>query len=171
MSSSSNRFDLLEKDPSRSKEQETHMRFSDLPAEIRNEIYRYLLATDDVRERTKNPELREFGGIALGYHRPKHKYAGSLRCQNVWIERSCYSLNILRTSRQIYQEPLSSAPIIHGSVFVSTVHSPPGNSKNRGCDAIRLNSTQGMKVCILALAIRFPPQRLVRAVYFRYEHY
>lgn len=42
---------------------------------------------------------------------------------------------------------------------MSTVHSSPGNSKNRGFDAIRLNSTQGMKVCILALAIRFPPQR------------
>ena len=80
------------------------MRITDLPAEIRNEIYRYLLATDYVRERSKNPELREFGGIALGYHRPEHKYAGSLRCQNVWIERSCYSLNILRVSRQIYQE-------------------------------------------------------------------
>lgn len=42
---------------------------------------------------------------------------------------------------------------------MSTVHSSPGNSKNRGFDANRLNSTQGMKVCILALAIRFPPQR------------
>lgn len=62
------------------------MRIADLPAKIRNEIYRYLLATDYVRERSKNPELREFGGIALGYHRPEHKDAGSHRCQNVWIQ-------------------------------------------------------------------------------------
>ena len=112
MSSSSNRFDLLEKDPSRSKEQETHMRITDLPAEIRNEIYRYLLATDYVRERSKN------GCIALGYHRPEHKYAVAKTCgSSVLATRLIVYASAVKSIRS----PLSSAPIIPGSVFVSTI--------------------------------------------------
>ena len=140
------------------------MRFTDLPAEIRDEIYRYLLATDYVRKRRKNPEFREFGGVALGYHHPEHIYGGCLRCQNVWIERSCYSLNILRVSRQIYQE--SSQIFSKNSwIFVRVNRSLfASHLKGHGFNAFRINSTQGMKVSILALTVRFPthfpPSRL-----------
>ena len=136
------------------------MRFTDLPAEIRDEIYRYLLATDYVRKRIKNPGFGEFGGMELGYHHPEYIAADHrIRCRNVWIERSCYSLNILRVSRQIYQE---SSQIfsknswifvrVNRSIFVKDL-------KDRGFNAIRIKCTQGMKASILALTIRFPPQQ------------
>ena len=161
MSASSNRFNVFEEEPSHSKKQETHTRITDLPAEIRNEIYRYLLATDYVTKRKMNPMLKGFGRLILRYdrERPILRHAGHLRCQNVWIERSYYSLNILRVSRRIYQE--SSQIFSDNSwIFVRVNRSFFASAlRMRGFNAIRLNSTQGMKVSILALSIRFPPSQ------------
>ena len=155
MSSSSDRCHALGQAPSGSNESKTHLRFLDFPAEIRIRIYEYLLLAKYVTERKENPEFFE--------HQPyRHYYNGRERekldvCQNVWIERSSYSLNILRVNRQLYLE--SSKIFSENSWIFIRVNRDffAQTLKTRGFSVLRVNSAQGVKISILTLSIEYRP--------------
>ena len=160
MSSSSDRCEVLGQAPSGSNEPKTHMRFLDFPAEIRIQIYKYLLLTRYVTTRKENEgfivRIRD-GRLEDEYDRPFEirVVPGSVRCQNVWIEKSFYSVNILRVNRQLYLE--SSKIFSENSwIFVCVNRSLFAQDvKDRGFNAIPVNSSQGMKIATLTLCIKF----------------
>ena len=118
--------------------------FLGLPAEIRNRIYQFLLATEYVTERNVNSKFFE----PLAW-----MPIPSLRCHNIWIERSAYSPNILRVCRRVYQE--SSAIFSKNSWILVRVNHPTfaEELRGRGYNAISIDIDQGIKISTLILSI------------------
>ena len=160
MSSSNDRCDVLGQAPSGSNERKTQLRFLDFPAEIRVQIYKYLLETNYVTEREANPSFfvnQPHGRLDVHRERESIRLPNAVRCQNVWIERSSYSLSILRVNRQLYQE--SSKIFSDNSWIFVNVNRVffAQNLKNRGFNAFHVNSSLGIKISILNLFIKFSP--------------
>ena len=88
---------------------EAVFRFLDLPREIRNIIYCYLLLSKHVFKRVPNPEFYNWQSGSGDLNLPVREYnygrrRGALQCRNAWIEDSLYTMGLLRVNHQLFAE-------------------------------------------------------------------
>ena len=156
--SSSNRCDVSGQAPSDSNERKKQLRFLDFPSEIRIQIYQYLLSTIHVTERKENPAffaINQFAELDKDYEPRNRLVYGGVRCQNVWIERSSYSLSILRVNRQVY---LESADVFASNQWICVRvnrHWFVEDLKGRGFNVIPVKSDKSAKISLLTLLITY----------------
>lgn len=127
--------------------------FLDLPPELRNKIYTYLLATEYVTKHNINPNHWEPGTILGSIGWPQ---VGDVRCPRVWIESSTYTLSILCVSRQVYQE---SSTIFSANSWILVRVNRSGfahDLKRRGFNVFPINISKGINISMLIVSIHFP---------------
>ena len=88
---------------------EAVFRFLDLPREIQDMIYRYLLLSKYVTKWSPNPRFYNWSGgtslLGLSLRARSHgDDPGALHCQNAWIETSFYNIALLRVNHQLHEE-------------------------------------------------------------------
>lgn len=75
-----------------------------LPPEIRNEIYRLVLLTQNVVTDKPNPDHQSLGADGDGSVQPSEVPVGTIRCNSWRTYTMAYQIAILLTNRQIYHE-------------------------------------------------------------------
>ena len=142
-------------------------RFYDLPPEVRNQIYRELLLTQNAIWRVPNPKFFTFhrpveplnmnegsnvGDGPVGYQ----PVAGTVLCENIHVEKSTCDMALLRVDRKMYEE---ASHVFSQNVWVA-VHINTGglarDLKSRGYNV----QTEGWKYrnsvkCALDINIHF----------------
>ena len=102
-------------------------RFFDLPAEVRNQIYRDALLTQNAISRVPNPKFFSFHEPAEPLYmdegeelrRGQTRYVptvGTVLCENIHVEKSTCNMSLLRVNRRMHQE---AAPIFFENIWVA----------------------------------------------------
>ena len=142
--------------------------FLDLPAEIRNQIYRNLLVTQHVMRRFPNPSYlnsRTESEPIDNVLEPSTERVGTVRCQNIWKIESKFEMAILRVSRQVYKE--AHGIFQNENQWVVLGSNKPGFSeaiRDHGFNVVYCGEVEHIKNPILIIAVIFPSLNLAEAI-------
>lgn len=138
-------------------------RFLDLPIEIRNDIYRFLLNGNYISRRVPNLdyESSKTESEPIG-NRPEPQVAavGTLRCHNVWRETQEYCTEILRVNKQVHEE--AAAIFLNENNWITVNVNKSGfgaEMKRRGFGVLYCGNLDHIEYPILKVSINFPSLR------------
>ncbi len=150
------------------------LRFLALPPELRNEIYRLVLVTENVTKREPNPahhsSCKDTEPMIHNYRESISHKPGTVRTHSLWLYSLDFQLSLLRVNRQIYDEASGIFAEENPWIFINTTKKRLSQDlRDHGYGVIRCGGEkeirQMIKFPVVEMSIYFPRPHETRAPY------